>query len=135
MRSRQVDSPLPLKGVDEPRRPTPAPAWVALVTAWLGLIMLVLSVAFIFLPGSRNPKEELEGLRGYSFADKFLPLPIYGITLVLFLGIVVLWQMRREPRPLPDAFMAQRVQAWVGIGLALLATVAIYTWVGFRGPR
>jgi hypothetical protein len=43
--------------------------------------------------------------------------------------------MRKEPRPLPDALVAQRVQAWVGIALALVATVVIYTWVGFRGPR
>ncbi len=97
--------------------------------------MLVLTIVFMFLPGSRNPVEELEGLREYSFADKFLPLPIYGITAALFLGIVVLWQMRREPRPLPPPMIAQRVQAWVGIVLALIATVVIYGWVGLRGPR
>ena len=106
------DSPLPLRPVEDPPRaskPTPAPAWVALATAWLGLIMLIASVAFIFLPGSQSPREELENLREYSLADRFLPLP--------------------------DALVAQRVQAWVGIVLALVATVVIYTWVGFRGPR
>jgi hypothetical protein len=106
-----------------------------LATAWLGLIMLIASIAFIFLPGSRQPREELERLREYSPADRFLPWPLYGITLTLFLGIVVLWQMRREPRPLPDALVAQRVQAWVGITLALIATVIIYVWVGLFGPR
>ena len=116
-------------------KPTPAPAWVALAAAWLGLLMLVASVVFILLPGSRDPRAELEHLRPYSAADRFLPLPVYGITVALFLGIVVLWQMRREPRPLPDARVAQRVQAWVGIVLALLGAVVIYTWVAVRGPR
>ena len=108
---------------------------MALAAAWLGLVMLVASAVFVFLPGSTSPREELEHLRQYSFADRFLPLPLYGITAALFLGIVVLWQMRREPRPLPDALVAQRVQAWVGILLALVATVFIYVWVGLRGPR
>ena len=137
MRTRD-DEPLLLRGghaLHTPSKPAPAPAWVALVTAWLGLLMLVASVAFIFLPGSRDPRAELEHLRPYSVADRFLPLPMYGITIALFLGIVVLWQMRREPRPLPDALVAQRVQAWVGIVLALLGAVVIYTWVALRGPR
>ena len=113
----------------------PAPAWVALAAAWAGLLMLLASIVFVFLPGTRNPREELEHLRGYSTADKFLPLPIYGITLAMFLGIVVLWQMRKEPRPLPDALVAQRVQAWVGIILGFAGAVVIYTWVALRGPR
>jgi hypothetical protein len=135
---RYDDSPLPLRPVEDPPRaskPTPAPAWVALATAWLGLVMLLATVVFIFLPGSQSPREELENLREYSLADRFLPLPAYGITVALFLGIIVLWQMRKEPRPLPDALVAQRVQAWVGIVLALVGTIVIYTWVGFRGPR
>jgi hypothetical protein len=134
------DEPLLLRGgnhLQPPSKPAPAPApaWVALATAWLGLLMLAASVAFIFLPGSRDPQAELEHLRPYSVADQFLPLPMYGITVALFLGIVVLWQMRREPRPLPDALVAQRVQACVGIGLALVGAVVIYTWVALRGPR
>ena len=96
--------------------------------------MLVASVVFIFLPGSVDPQRELERAREYSLADRFLPLPIYGITVALFLGIVVLWQMRKEPRPLPQAMTAQRVQAWVGISLALLGAVVIYLWLYFRGP-
>src|SRR5829696_8992285 len=97
--------------------------------------MLVASVIFIFLPGSVNARAELEHSRAYSTADRFLPLPIYGTTVAMFLGIVVLWQMRKEPRPLPDGLVAQRVQAWVGIALALLGAVVIYLWVFFRGPR
>ena len=116
------------------RKPTPAPAWVALLAAWAGLLMLVASIVFTLLPGSVDPRQELEHARPYSAADRFLPLPIYGVTVALFLGIVVLWQMRKEPRPLPDAMVAQRVQAWAGIVLALLGAAVIYVWVFFRGP-
>ena len=125
----------PLLPLRDDRKPTPAPAWVALGAAWAGLLMLVASIAFTLLPGSVNPREELEHVRAYSAADRFLPLPVYGIAVALFLGIVVLWQMRREPRPLAPALAAQRVQAWVGIVLALLGAVIIYAWVGLRGPR
>ena len=96
--------------------------------------MLIASIVFPLLPGSVDPRRELEHARQYSPADRFLPLPVYGITVALFLGIVVLWQMRREPRPLPPALVAQRVQAWVGITLALLGAAVIYLWVFFRGP-
>ncbi len=78
---------------------------VALLTVWLGVIMLVASIVFIFLPGSRDPRGELEHRLPYSLADRFLPVPIYGVTVTLFIGIVVLWQMRREPRPLPDGLV------------------------------
>ena len=125
----------PLQPPIAPKRPTPAPAWVALVAAWAGLLMLGASVVFIFLPGSVNPRAELEHARAYSVADRFLPLPIYGTTVAMFLGIVVLWQMRKEPRPLPDAMAAQRVQAWVGIVLAFVGAALIYVWVYFHGPR
>jgi hypothetical protein len=129
-------SPLPpLDSAGPAKRPTPAPAWVALVAAWAGLLMLVASVVFIFLPGSVNPRAELEHSRAYSIADRFLPLPIYGTTVAMFLGIIVLWQMRKEPRPLPDGMVAQRVQAWVGIVLAFTGAALIYVWVYFHGPR
>ncbi|HEY8667995.1 MAG TPA: hypothetical protein VIL86_15190 [Tepidisphaeraceae bacterium] len=126
---------LPLKPVEEPKRLTPAPAWVALATAWLGLAMLLASIVFLFLPGSRNPVAELEHRQAYSIKDRFLPYPIYGITITLFLGIVVLWQMRKEPRPLPDALVNQRMQALVGIALALIAAAVIYGYVAIWGPR
>jgi hypothetical protein len=108
---------------------------VALLSAWLGLLTLIASAVFPFLPGSSDPRAELERARPYSFADKFLPLPMYGTVIAVFLGIVVLRQMRQEPRPLPDAMVAQRMQAWVGIVLALLGAAIIYTWVALRGPR
>jgi hypothetical protein len=132
------DDPLPLRPAEPyspPSRPTPAPPWVALLTAWLGLTMLIAAIVFPFLPGSHDPRAELEHARPYSLADKFLPVPMYGITVALFLGIVVLRQMRKEPRPLPDSLVAQRVQAWVGIALALIATVILYVYIGLRGPR
>ncbi|MEA2736431.1 MAG: hypothetical protein QOE14_2882 [Humisphaera sp.] len=125
---------LPPLNPDPPPSPRLAPPWVALASAWLGLLTLIMSAVFPFLPGSRDPRAELQHLRPYSFADKFIPLPIYGSTIAMFLGIVVLWQMRREPRPLPNALVAQRVQAWVGIVLALLGAAIIYFHVALRGP-
>ena len=119
---------------NEPDSPTLAPPWVALLTAWLGLIMFIASVVMIFLPGSEDPQAELEHRAPYSLADRYLPYPIYGIAVVLFLGTVVLWQMRKEPRPLPQQLVAQRLQAMVGMGLALLGAMIIYGWVALRGP-
>lgn len=110
-----------------------APSWVALVTAWLGLLTLVAFLLVPFLPGSRNPLDELEHRR-FAPSDQFLPYPIYSSVVVLFLGIVVLWQMRDEPRPLPDPLVAQRLQAWAGMILAMIGIVFIYTYVAFRGP-
>jgi len=124
---------LPLKPVDDlPDKkppPTPAPPWVALLSAWLGLITLICSLALPFLPGSRRPREELEHRSPWSAADRWLPFPIYLSVVALFLGIIVLWQMRKEPRPLPDAFAAQRLQAWVCIWITIVAIVFMYAWV------
>jgi hypothetical protein len=101
----------------------------------MGVIVLIASIVFIFLPGARDPRGELEHRVPYSIADRFLPVPIYGVAITLFVGIVVLWQMRREPRPLPDALVAQRVQACVGIGLSLIAATIVYVHVARHGPR
>ena len=127
--------PLPPLDPDGPPRPRLAPAWVALLAAWLGLLTLIASAIVPFLPGTRDPRAELQHLRPYSPADKFLPVPLYGAVVSLFLGIVVLWQMRREPHPLPPPLLAQRVQAWVAIVLSLLGAAVIYGWVALRGPR
>lgn len=129
------DPQFPLKGLPpKPRPPTLAPAWVALATAWLGLLTLVGFLLVPFLPGSRNPVEELEHHR-FSPSDRFLPYPIYASVVVLFMGIVVLWQMRKEPRPLPSPLLAQRIQAWTGMILALVGIAFIYVYVALRGPR
>ncbi len=124
---------LPLKPPIEKPKPTPAPAWVALVAAWLGLLTFMASIVLPLLPGSRNPRAELEHARPYSIADRFLPVPVYGSVATLFVGIVVLWQMRKEPRPLPDAMVAQRLQAKVGIGLVLAAIAIFYAYAALRG--
>jgi hypothetical protein len=135
-----LKSPLPplppLPPLEQPSKPnpTPAPAWVALLSVWIALLTLFASIVLPFLPGSRNPRAELEHVQPYSPADRFLPVPIYGTVIGLFLAIVVLWQMRQEPRPLPEALVNQRLQAWVAIALALLAAAAIYIHVALRGP-
>jgi len=126
---------LPPLNPDPPPQPRLAPAWVSFAAAWLGLIVLVAAIVFPFLPGSRNPRAELEHRQEYTAADKFIPVPIYGSVVAMFLGIVVLWQMRRERRPLPDALVAQRLQALAGIILAVLGAAIIYIAVAFRGPR
>lgn len=128
-------SPLPLTPPRAAtRQPAPAPAWVALTAAWIGLLTLAAAVVVPWLPRSRDPVGELERRAPFSVADRFLPVPVYGAAAALFLGIVVLWQMRRERRPLPAPLVAQRVQAWVGIALSLLATAIIYVFVALRGP-
>ena len=125
---------LPPLNPDPPPRPRLAPPWVALLAAWIGLLTLIASIAVPFLPGSRDPRAELQRLRPYSLADCFIPVPLYACAVALFLGIAVLWQMRREPRPLPDALVAQRIQAYAGIVLALLGAAIIYAFVALRGP-
>ena len=126
---------LPPLNPDGPPPPRLAPAWVALTAAWVGLLTFIASIILMFLPSSRDPQAELLHLKPYSLADKFLPIPIYSSVIEMFLGIVVLWQMRREPRPYPDALVAQRVQATIAIVLALIGAVVIYSWVALRGPR
>ena len=117
---------------DEPRQPTPAPAWLALVAAWAGLIMFVASLVFVFLPGTRHPRAELEHTSPYSLADRFLPVLMYGTPLAMSLGAIVIWQMRKLPRPLADSLVMQRFQAWTGISLALVAAAIVYIDIGVR---
>jgi hypothetical protein len=126
--------PLNPDDLDPPPPPRLAPAWVALASAWLGLLTLITSSIVPFLPGSRDPRAELQHLRPYSAADKFIPIPLYACAIALFLGIIVLWQMRREPRPLAAPLIAQRIQAYVGIVLAILGAAIIYLHVALRGP-
>jgi hypothetical protein len=113
---------------DPPKKPTPAPAWVALLAAWLGLLALICSLIELLLPDPRDPAAELKHLVRYSWAGRFLPVPIYGSTVAIFVGIIVLWQMRKEPRPFSSPLRAQRIQASVGIGLGILAAVIIDLW-------
>ena len=117
-----------------PKPRTPAPPWVALLAAWAGLLAVVVAIAIPFLPGSKDPVAELQHASPYSIADRVLAGGIYVSPIAIVLGIVVLWQMGDERRPLPDALVAQRVQAWVGIVLGILGAAIIYAWVAFRGP-
>ena len=119
----------PLKESAPTKLITPAPAWVALLAAWLGLFALLSAVALPLLPGSRNPRAELTHARPYAPADRWLPVPTYASVAAIFLGCVVLWQTRREPRPLSDALRAQHVQAYVGLVLAGMAVMVIYVFV------
>ena len=121
---------------DDAPHPTPAPAWVSLLAAWLGLLSLIATIVLFFLPASRNPRAELEHARPYSPADRFFPVPAYLSVVALFMAIVVFWQMRREPRPLPDGMLAQRVQAWVGVVLTMMAIVIFYAFAArHAGPK
>ena len=128
---------LPLKPPpDDKPRPTPAPPWVALLTAWLGLLTLIATIVLLLLPGSHNPRAELEHAKPYSTADRFFPVPVYLSVVALFMAIVVFRQMRREPRPLPGGMLAQRLQAWVGVGLTLIAIVIFYAFAArHTGPK
>lgn len=131
-----LDAPLPLKPPPDPddARPTLAPPWASLLTAWLGLVTLIGFLLVPLLPGSRNPVEELQH-HAWRPSDRWLPWPIYLSVVTLFLGIVVLRQMRKESRPLESGLAAQRVQAWVGMTLALIGIVFIYIYTAIRGPR
>jgi hypothetical protein len=137
MSKREAEFRSPLPPIDPPgpiKRATPAPAWVALLAAWAGLLVLAAAIVFVLLPGTRDPVAELQHRQSYSAADRFLPIPIYGATISLFLGIVVIWQMREQPRPLPPPLVGQRLQAWVGIALSLLAAAIVYIDVALRRP-
>ena len=133
MTSDEFQSPLkPVEPYKPPTLPTPAPAWLALIAAWSGLVVLLGCVIFVFLPGTRDPRAELERAQPFSLADRYLPFPLYGSVIAMFLGIIVIWQMRKEPRPLPQPMVLQRLQAWIGVVLALLGALIVYADVGLR---
>ncbi|HEV8379460.1 MAG TPA: hypothetical protein VGQ99_04910 [Tepidisphaeraceae bacterium] len=127
---------LPLKPIeDKPRKErTPAPPWVALASPWLGLATLILSILIFLVPGSRDPRAELSHARPYSAADWILMIAIYTSVVAVFVGLVVLWQMRTQPRPLSTPLAAQRLQALVGLVLAGIGVAVIYAGVAIRGP-
>jgi NhaP-type Na+/H+ or K+/H+ antiporter len=131
----KADSPLPLKPpLDPPKPRTPAPAWLAFLVAWLGLISLALAIAIPFLPGSRDPQAEITHAKPYPLADRAIPIALYTQTVTLFLGIIVFRQMTTEPRPLSQPLVAQRLQAWTGIALAFAGIIFVYLYVQLRGP-
>jgi len=127
---------LPLKPIeDKPRKErNPAPAWVALAAPWLGLLTSILSIVIFLVPGSRDPRAELTHARPYSAADWVLMIAIYTSVVAVFVGLVVLWQMRTQPRPLSTPLASQRLQAIVGLILAAIGIAIIYIGVALRGP-
>ena len=128
-------APLPLKPPPEaPARRTPAPAWVALASAWLGLLCVLTAVVLPLVPGSTDPQAELTRAKAYSWADRVILVPAYLSVSALFTGIIVLRQMATEPRPWPDALANQRIQAKVGIILGIIGAAVVYVFVALRGP-
>ncbi|HEV8290454.1 MAG TPA: hypothetical protein VGP94_00960 [Tepidisphaeraceae bacterium] len=127
---------LPLKPVADKlkKERNPAPAWVALAAPWLGLLTLILSIVIFLVPGSRDPRAELTHARPYSAADWVLMIAIYTSVVAVFVGLLVLWQMRTQPRPLSTPLAAQRLQVIVGLILAGVGIAIIYIGVALRGP-
>jgi len=127
---------LPLEPIDDPPRKqcTPAPAWVALAAPWLGLASLILAIVIFLVPGSRDPRAELSHAQPYSPADRVLLVAIYTSVVAVFIPLVIFWQMRTQPRPLSPPLAAQRLQAIVGLILALAGIAVIYVGVAIRGP-
>src|SRR5215212_10288491 len=122
---------LPLKPVaDTPTKErTPAPAWVALASPWLGLLTLILSIVVFLVPGSRDPRAEFTHQRPWSAADIVVTIADYTSVVAVFVGLVVIWQMRTQPRPLSAPLAAQRLQAIVGLLLAFLGVIIMYVGI------
>src|SRR5947207_12761627 len=113
---------LPLEPFDDspPKESTPAPAWVALVAPWLGLVTVGLAILVFVVPGSRDPRAELSHAQPYSAADWVVLIAAYTSVVAVFIPLVIFWQMRTQPRPLSAPLAAQRLQAMVGLVLALI---------------
>jgi hypothetical protein len=126
---------LPLKPVaDKPKKErNPAPAWLALAAPWLGLLTLFLSIATFIVPGSRDPRAEFTHATPYSPADWLVMIGLYTSVVAVFIGLLVIWQIRTQPRPLSAPLAAQRLQAIVGLVLAGLGIAIIYIGV-LSGP-
>jgi hypothetical protein len=50
-------------------------------------------------------------------------------VLAVFVGLVVIWQMRTQPRPLSAPLAAQRMQAIVGLVLSSIGVAIIYVGI------
>jgi len=122
---------LPLKPiVDKPKKERhPAPAWVALAAPWLGLLTLILSIVVFIVPGSRDPRAEFTHQRPWSAADIVVTVAEYTSVLAVFVGLVVLWQMRTQPRPISAPLAAQRMQAIVGLVLSFIGVAIVYVGI------
>ena len=119
---------LPLRPVEDmPKKErTPAPAWVALAAPWLGLLTVILAITVFVVPGSRDPRAEVTHQRPWSAADVVVTVAEYMAVLAVFLALLVILQMRSQPRPLSAPLAAQRLQAIVGLVLSAIGVAIIY---------
>lgn len=92
---------------------------LALSSAWLGLIVFVLSLTIAGWPRAFN--------------DWTLPAALYGAVLAITFGGLALM---RRPQPGDDTLAAQSqsVQAKVGIGLAMAAVAIAYAMMKLATP-
>jgi hypothetical protein len=92
---------------------------LSLLSAWMGLAVLALALAMVFVRSL--------------FADPLLPIALYGAALSMTLGGLVLWSHRKDAAPEP-AVRAQRTQSKVGIGLSLAAVTIVYVLIAYARP-
>jgi hypothetical protein len=134
MAQKSIEMPhdeLPLKPIDDtPKKErAPAPAWVALAAPWLGLLTLLLSITVFLVPGSRDARAEFTHQRPWSAADVVVTIAEYLSVVAVFVGLVVIWQMRTQPRPLSAPLAAQKLQAVVGLVLSFVGVAIIYVGI------
>jgi len=93
---------------------------LALSSAWIGLVsLLIATTMFLYRP---------------AFSDVGVTLVLYfGTPGAICLGGLVLWAHRRDRAPSPE-LQAQRLQAGVGITLAVLSAAIVY-WLVIGAER
>ena len=91
---------------------------LALISAWVGLIALVVSVLLWILP----------------VADPIIALLLLVLDpAAVCAGVLVLWIYRRHEST-QDTVLQQKLQAKVGIALAVAAVAAGYTFIFWHKP-
>ena len=94
-------------------------AGMAIGSAWIGLLVSMLSVAmWIYRP---------------LFNDGTLPVVLYGATAAIALGGLVLMR-RRQASDRPAAVKAQGLQAKVGIALGMFSFMLVYILLKLAQP-
>ncbi len=93
---------------------------LALLSVWLGVAALVLSLAMV--------------VHRAWFTDVWLTVALYTAVLSLTLAGVPLWALRKEP-PAEPGVAARRRQCKVGIGLSVAAILIVYALVGGLAAR
>lgn len=93
---------------------------LALASAWIGLVSLLMATSMV--------------LYRPAFSDLGVTLVLYfGTPGAICLGGLVLWAHRRDIAPSSE-LQAQRLQAWVGITLAVLSAAMVY-WLVIGAER